>query len=144
MGDIVEFLRARYREEEEIARSASLARESVNRWVYVESRYPPSLVQVDAPVRTRDVAEVPRPGPAQHIARHDPARVLREVEAKWRRLEAYAAMKAGTLFHVNEYAEHQAIIDEYERYILPGDAAPYVDHPDFNPEWPLAREAHDG
>jgi len=57
---------------------------------------------------------------AEHIARHDPARVLAECEAK-RRIVEYCSYELG---------------DEYERFpVLDLLAQPYADHPDFDPAW---------
>jgi hypothetical protein len=56
---------------------------------------------------------------ARHIARHDPARVLREVEAK-RRV-------------VNRYAENPA--EPWPLFPLLEMAAVYADHPNYREEW---------
>lgn len=60
----------------------------------------------------------------KHAARHDPARVLLEVEAKRLRLdEIDRAIKAGH--------------DSYDlaSILLPLEALPYATHPDYRPEW---------
>jgi len=62
------------------------------------------------------------PALAAHIARHDPARVLREVEAKRRIVERYAWLR-----------EHGDTGDA--AWVLPLLAAPYSNHADFRPEW---------
>lgn len=59
---------------------------------------------------------------ASHIARHDPARVLREVEAKRRIVDRYVWLR-----------EHGDTGDV--AWVLPLLAAAYADHPDYRPEW---------
>ncbi|MFE7360676.1 DUF6221 family protein [[Kitasatospora] papulosa] len=66
-----------------------------------------------------------------HIARHDPARVLREVEAKRALLSRYEAMTADVLVVTGR----EAILSEYRRIILPGLALPYADRPDYQETW---------
>lgn len=58
-----------------------------------------------------------------HIARHDPARVLRDVEAKRSMLGHLEA----------EVADDET--DVAARWLLGHLAAPYSDHPDFREEW---------
>jgi hypothetical protein len=57
-----------------------------------------------------------------HIVRHDPARVLREIEAKRRIVDRYAWLR-----------EHGDAGDA--AWVLPLLAAAYADHPDYRPEW---------
>jgi hypothetical protein len=60
----------------------------------------------------------------EHIARHDPARVLREVEAK-RAILGWADSPA---------------LPGYERgYVIGALAAVYRDHPDYDPAWTPGR-----
>jgi hypothetical protein len=70
----------------------------------------------------------------RHIARHDPARVLREVKAK-RRLLKWAQDRLHDFedFPADEAYHLDAI--EVLRIHLPLLAAPYADHPSFRPEW---------
>src|SRR5690242_16409771 len=59
---------------------------------------------------------------ARHIARHDPARVLREVEAKRKHLAAYRAS-------VRQVGESLSVP---ARRVVEADAAVYSDHPDYD------------
>ena len=59
---------------------------------------------------------------APHIARHDPARVLREVEAKRKIVRDVACG-----FYDSDY-------DEAVEHL----AAVYSDHPDYDPDWAVA------
>lgn len=78
---------------------------------------------------------------AQHIARWNPARVLREVAAK--RLIIDAAFRHLAIFDGEVGCGHTA--EQLRAGECPGQdddielllilAAPYVDHPDFKPEW---------
>ena len=62
---------------------------------------------------------------AAHIARHCPARVLAEVEAKRAVIADYLRLDAsGDLLE-------RGIVED----ILRGFSAVYVDHPDYNPAW---------
>ena len=59
------------------------------------------------------------PDVARYIARHDPARLLREVEAKRKILDDVAC------------GHFDRDYDEAVRHL----ASVYTDHPDFDPEW---------
>lgn len=77
------------------------------------------------PVKIAEAEEL-RTADGAHIVRHDPARVLREVEAKRRLLAACAEYDdcpagmsgSGLAYHVEELL-----------------ALPYADHPDYRDEW---------
>jgi uncharacterized protein DUF6221 len=76
------------------------------------------------------------PKDARHIARHDPARALREIEAKRARIERYKrAIAVGgvspssfTRGQDNGYAE--ACLDS-----IRDDVAVWSDHPDYQEGW---------
>lgn len=89
--------------------------------------------------------EVPE-GAAVHIARNSPARVLREVEAKRRVMERHSPVplgpraKKGTPHSCAgcnfEYGDIDFVTDDIEDCPELRDlAAPYADHPDFDPNW---------
>lgn len=82
-------------------------------------------------------------GQAEHIARHDPARVLREVEGKRQIIARYqdAVARTSDFDHSTAVAELQ--VREYEDFVLPGLLAAYVNRPGFDPLW-LSEEAPDG
>jgi hypothetical protein len=106
--DLVEFLRARLDEDERVARQHHLTN-----WHFDGIKN--HIVNDDgvtvAIVRTTQ----------EHIQRHDPARVLREVEAKRRIIDL-----ADSLGYVTNDAEPA---------ILAALALPYADHPDYREEW---------
>lgn len=62
-----------------------------------------------------------------HAARHDPARVLREVEAKRRIVDSFAASGLPLATRNAEFA--------VVRMVLRLLALPHADHPDFRDEW---------
>lgn len=68
------------------------------------------------------VAYIPHAADRDHIARWDPARVLAEVDAKRRQLDAF-----------DEYGTHDTwdLIDTTLRLL----AIPYAGHPDYQKEW---------
>lgn len=76
----------------------------------------------------------------RHIARHDPARVLREVAAK-RAIIEHAADVNGLDVQVDGewgVGARDELADPYVGdLILRALAVPYVDHPDYDPSWAL-------
>lgn len=68
----------------------------------------------------------------EHIARHDPARVLAECEAK-RRIMSYGP----TLRRAA--GSHERALIEYHRWteMVEALALPYADHADYRQEWKL-------
>lgn len=121
---ITEFLLARIAEDEAVA----VAAEPHEEWISV------GKIE-DSGMDTAD---------GEHVARWSPARVLAECEAK-RRIVDWVAPVTGTervptdrrgvydrrpVRHVNEDAEG----------LLRLLAAPYADHPDYDPAWSLTRD----
>ncbi|MGW2594782.1 DUF6221 family protein [Streptomyces sp. NPDC001515] len=68
---------------------------------------------------------------AQHIARHDPARVLAEVEAKRQIVRAHAKWCEGRC----EAKYPEGSFDAAHYWSLKALAAVYADHPEYRPEW---------
>jgi len=120
---LTEFLLARIDEDEDAARAAVEVADKQHAW------------WVDGPGSTSDKWWVYATGEnfqhkavADHIARHDPARVLRECEAKRRIVAAYLAERRGagtTAIYVGDALEE----------VLGDLAAPYANHPDYRQEW---------
>jgi len=111
--DLIDFLRARLDEDEAIARAAygnrwdtDTADSPGDRWVLSEDMH---LMEADA-------------GTATHAARHDPARVLREVGARRRIVDRYAWLR--------EHGDTGGAA-----WVLPLLAVPYAAHPGYRPEW---------
>ncbi|MBM4517494.1 hypothetical protein GS432_19495 [Rhodococcus hoagii] len=127
--DIVTFLRARLDEDDEAARDAAGwdptgSTRADGRW----SREGINSV-IDSSLRLIVYGDSPAPGDAQaeHIARHDPARVLREIEAKRRILDRAQEL------HDDPF--DTVLFTEYVETVLPVMAATYSDHPDYQPHW---------
>ena len=70
-------------------------------------------------------------GLAAHIARHDPARVLAEVEAKRRIVRAHAKWCEGRC----EAKYPEGGFDAAHYWSIKSLAAAYADHPDYREEW---------
>lgn len=132
MDDLVQFLRARYDEDEQAARAVGYERIETGEYMW-NSKY--LLLQSGAGGESKATAEFDG-DLADHIARHDPARVLREVEAKRRLLDLH---EPGT----QEYVDGDVCM----ACTLTGDgpyypcatlrllALPYVDHADYQDDW---------
>jgi hypothetical protein len=141
-GDLIEFLRARLDDTERVARAANPGPWEVGpkfgaRDTRVYIRDEGDLVDtVGTLVFVSQVSNRPRCREnAQHIARHDPARVLREVDAKRRTLELHDSDGAHEC-----PAGHDSPGDVYAGYereclTLRLLALPYADHADYQPEW---------
>ena len=178
--DIVEFLRARLDEDEAVARAAVIPAHNkpgaykphpeLAEWFYdgdeVEYVQTPEMLAHKYPDRLYVTMDREGLGPsveadvANHIARHDPARVLREVEAKRRIVDLHANWPVlvqgqpkyemqqmdATGFVSFRATQQTAWLTEREyreRFGVEPPAAPmiralasvYADHPDYDPEW---------
>lgn len=126
MKDLVQFLRDRLDEDFEAVRvtlganvmAAIQDGKPVPRWV-PSPKNDAEVWDTDRQPRVKFVW----PRERDHIIRHDPARVLAEVEAK-RRV-------------VNRIANHADLMgwDEVHGDVLRSLAAVYADHPDYRTEW---------
>lgn len=156
---IDEFLLARIAEDEEVSRQACRVRETQSGDSWTEVRWRHGLDRVlraDGEVGEVIVEAAP------HIARHDPARVLAECEAKRRIVEWHRSwpvlVQTEPTFDCTDgpdltslsFTMSQRIAwltqEEYRaRFgeeppsapILLMLAQPYADHPDFDPEWKM-------
>ena len=128
---IVEFLEARIAEDEAVAKNVASAGEWTSGSTYG------MFVSVEARCGTVVSGEWERQD-ANHIARHDPARVLREVAAKRAIIEAADEASDLDMSIDNDRRVGRRDMTE-EPYlgdvILRALAASYADHPDFDEEW---------
>ncbi|WP_329390218.1 DUF6221 family protein [Streptomyces sp. NBC_01716] len=108
-ADLGAFLQARYDEDEAAARVATPGPWGPSGKSVIDGD---GIAFVEAPRRD-----------AAHIARHDPARVLRGIEAKRR-----------VVGRINSHAAGMGV-DEVHGDVLRALAAEYADHPDFDPSW---------
>jgi Family of unknown function (DUF6221) len=121
VSDLVEFLRSRLDEDEEIARrNMSPIRPRQGKWQFV----------TDSGMQVRDadgdhlIVTHTWPNEGEHIARYDPARILAEVDAKRQIIDlCVAEIDSGT---------DGAVTADSVLYLL---ALPYADHPDYRAEW---------
>lgn len=134
MNDLIEFLRARLDEDEQIARSAGGATWVVNMGDVVstalaERDYGPDGIWVaSASFSCEGDAEALHEGHAEHIARHDPARVLAEVDAKRRIIDLIVLNADGQPLYRDSGAE---VWEDVLRLL----ALPFAVHPHFREEW---------
>lgn len=75
----------------------------------------------------------------EHIARHDPARVLRDVEAKWQVLRLYTNA-ASAVMHASGFQPRRTAIQDETCVEILGEALKalalaWSDHPDWREEW---------
>ncbi len=142
MDDLVAFLRERIAEDEAMARAAT-----DGPWATWEGASMHGLGDLLHPVLTPGQ----KPGShavivtaswldAEHVSRHDPARTLREVEARRRLLNLHSPTKAGG----DECAVCDYGVDSCGCMGMNGGwpcatiallALPYADHPDYREEW---------
>lgn len=132
---IVEFLLARSAEDEADARIAAATegwawRAEDGSVIPVDHRYPSIVDWVHG---------------AEHIARHDPARVLAECEAKRRIMELHAGDQPWDVHACpgrgpddDEWVVYEAgqrVVEVYPCPTLRALAAVHADHPDYDPAW---------
>jgi hypothetical protein len=112
--DLVAFLRARLDDDARLARGGS----GKEWWEHPKN-------WVSTPPLNR-VALVVHDGDRNHILRHHPARVLREIEAKRKTLDDCEGIIVGW---------HHEESKDFARDVLRNLALPYADHDDFKEEW---------
>lgn len=122
------WLRAQLDDDERVAKAA--AEETAPSWrAYYRQVLAPGARTGEDPADT-NTAEV-----AVHMARHDPARVLRRIERDRLILDRYE----DTLARIDdpEYSTVEAAQQarEYEDFVLPALALPYADREGCPPEW---------
>lgn len=135
---IIEFLTARLDEDEERARRATQGVWKIWGMAVMADQDGTSSADTAVDVAHTVMADEhgkPRTFDAQHIARHDPARVLAEVEAKRRIVSLHhepVSWQPGRDPSCSsiDYAE-----DSTDCETLRALALPYADHPDYREEW---------
>ncbi|WP_405549706.1 DUF6221 family protein [Streptomyces microflavus] len=135
MNDLLQFLHDRLTEDEQAAHAATWDDQS-GTWT---ARPPRASYERYTVVDYCDdgvVAVTPEnadaDGVGQHVARHDPDRVLREVEAKRHILDSHIPDAASADEQINEeWRSGSALADDLLRLL----ALPYVDHPDYKDAW---------
>ncbi|MFD3741603.1 DUF6221 family protein [Streptomyces sp. NPDC058629] len=140
MDDLVQFLRDRLTDDEQTARAATWDEWDSAHWTaHRRAQYDGRWVIVDH--AEEGVTELTPhaaddAGVAQHIARHDPARVLRDVEAQRQIMQVHNARDNwGTCVGCPRDAEGSMNVGIDECPILRALALPYADHPDYQDAW---------
>ncbi|MFE8961716.1 DUF6221 family protein [Streptomyces iakyrus] len=118
MDDLVQFLRDRLDEDERAARRAGDSFRQIGET---------GVIVATEGDRAEECASANWAGIAEHIVRHDPARVLAEVAAKRQIIDRCVSAQI-------------PIRDDWSTDELAGDvlamlALPYADHPAYKPEW---------
>jgi hypothetical protein len=146
MDELVQFLRARLDEDEQVARTASHVLRNGAHWSLDDwhgREQPHSLIAqgtADQPVALGHFTADPVPTEqAVHIARHDPARVLRDIEAK-RRLVEFHHAKLIEVVNADREERSGYWCAECDGEAFPCRtlrllALPFADHPDYRAEW---------
>lgn len=137
MNDLIEFLRARLDEDAAVVRALTVPHEwhtgpgDDPEWTSEElvCMWPPEFHTPYEQDKHWRGLPVSGPELAAHVARHDPARVLREVEAKRQILEAHGG-DLGPQVMFCPHCEHDTPCPTVRLL-----AAVYADHPDYRPEW---------
>ena len=125
MDDLIEFLKARIEEDEARARYAS-----PGPW-YANAEFD-EVLAVDG-ITVADgfaLSGNQLRATIAHIARHDPARTLREVDAKRRTIEIFVRRYKASKPGMAEGAHFVMLINTLRLL-----AMPYADHPDYREEW---------
>ena len=134
--ELVDFLRARLDEDEAVARAATPGPWSVNDESFAEWISSADGVEVVAGGRWGGEAPAfETTEDALHIARHDPARVLAEVEAKRALLEEHAQGSLPDGVMLDECRICGGMNEVWPCPTLRILARPFRDHPDFDPAW---------
>jgi hypothetical protein len=135
--DLVAFLRARLDEDEAAAREATPGPWTVNGPIGDDAIYADDQgVCVVGGGRWGGEASVfDRDGDKRHIARHDPARVLAEVDAKRRILDLWSAAFQNPRDAAQFAGPDWDRVRDAARWTVRKLAAPYADHPDYREEW---------
>lgn len=121
MDELVRWLGERLNEDARVAHAASGSQRDGYRWVELDHADHPGavgttwggLVAVETTLHPH----------SEHIARHDPERVLREVEAKRRILAAY------------ENTDRDGPVMDVPTSVILLLALPYADRPGYREEW---------
>ncbi|MBM4819735.1 DUF6221 family protein [Streptomyces actuosus] len=135
----MEFLRARFDEDERIARRTT-ERQPYDEWDAVGDDR-----EGDAARKYWSVAKIARMEPipaardlAVHIARHDPARVLREIDAKRQIVAQYVEHERLDRETFDAEGQHaRSLVSLRAAYLdaVRELATVYADHPDYRKEW---------
>jgi hypothetical protein len=128
MDDLVQFLRDRLDEDERVAREAASTQRNGGSWQFSEMQ-----------VRAGDGAPVTKHtwvGEGSHIARHDPARVLAEVQAKRLLLDRWSELQDRIDSEDDQEKRGRLALTRHglDMFVFQLGTV-YADHPDYRQEW---------
>jgi hypothetical protein len=132
--DLLMFMRARLDEDEEAAKAVGYARIQTGEYLW-GSKY--LLLQDGKGGESKATTEFDG-DLAEHIARHDPARVLADVEAKRALLDLYVEHERMDRETFEAEGEHaRSLVSLRAAYLdaVRCHATVYADHPDYREEW---------
>lgn len=131
MDDLVAFLRARLDEDEAVALAVSNGPHSPETWTAKSYKEGARNWRVDGQVSV--VVDGAFGPDAAHIARHDPARILAEIEGKRQIIREWEDAKATAEADRTDVSARVAMLAF--GIALRAVAAPCTAHPDYKPEW---------
>ncbi|WP_309049095.1 DUF6221 family protein [Streptomyces sp.] len=132
MDDLVQWLGAQLDEDERIARVASSGPWSVDNATYAETIYAVDGTAVVGGGRWGGEASVfDSAEDALHIAAHDPARVLREIDAKRQALAHFERIQQLTKRDIEAYVLAEGAVSKQIQIM----ATAYADRPGYREEW---------
>ena len=130
--DLVQWLGAQLDEDQRIAEAARGQLEG--RWSH-DASIPNGYVYDERGGTVVYDESAPSPEEAEHIAAHDPARVLREIEAKRAIVARYERAMENRRAHPKDLASAGALLALHGVVELL--ALPYADRPGYRGEWAL-------
>ncbi|MFF7190593.1 DUF6221 family protein [Streptomyces sp. NPDC008222] len=134
MDELVRWLGEQLDTDERIARAATQGPWSVDSETYAESINAGDGTQVVAGGRWGGEASVfESTEDALHIVRHDPSRVLRDIEAKRQLVKRYERAMENRRAHPDDLASVGALLALHGAVKLL--ALPYADRPGYREEW---------
>ncbi|MFF5261342.1 DUF6221 family protein [Actinomadura viridis] len=125
---LVEFLRAQLDEDERTARRAGDSFRQIGET---------GVIVATEGDRAEECTSASWAGVAEHIVRHDPARVLAEVDAKRETVRLYeeaVGFVEMAKSHGHEATHYEVAAESYLN-VIRCDAAVYADHADYREEW---------
>ena len=132
MRDLIEFLKARLDEDEQAARAAAA---DGSEWRFSEGAiYPSDTMSHPGPLATHPHGDLNQ-AHGEHIARHDPARVLADVEAKRYMVDFWSAAYQNPQDSERFSGPDWDQVRRNAQWTLRLLALRYATHPDYDENW---------
>jgi hypothetical protein len=133
--ELTDFIKARLDEDEAIARSAGGKVQGGHCWRQVDAGRSPGLIGDELGNVVVYDEGMPICEQAEHIARHDPARALREVAAKRKILWDHTPKTTGRRTACSRCHYGNVLGANWPCLTMTSLAGIWSDHPDFHPQW---------